>query len=161
MLLPSAVGDMQHLLAVVALGSVHLTLHGKQPIFHVHGVSRVGKDRGMAPHEFGSLVPRHLRHLDLHLRLRWWWLLLSLLLMSDQLPELPGSASRSSAQWSSGVAVANAATGLPPLEVPAALAEHASHLCACSQTSVETTHISDLTLQSFSIRKDIRKSSQH
>jgi hypothetical protein len=41
------------------------------------------------------------------------------------------------------------------------LAEHASHLCACSQTSVETTHISDLTLQSFSIRKDIRKSSQY
>jgi hypothetical protein len=83
------------------------------------------------------------------------------LLMSDQLPELPGSASRTSAQWSSGVAVANAAAGLLPLRVPAALAVHASHLCVCSQTSVETTHISDLTLQSFSIRKDIRKSSQH
>ena len=83
----------------------------------------------------------------------------ALLLRSDQLPELLGSASRTSAQWSSGVAVANAAAGLPPLGVPAALAEHASHLCACSQTSVEITHISDLTLQSFSIRKDIRKSS--
>jgi hypothetical protein len=57
--------------------------------------------------------------------------------------------------------VATAAAGLPPLGVPAVLAEHASHLCVCSQTSVETTHISDLTLQSFSIRKDIRKSSQH
>jgi hypothetical protein len=83
------------------------------------------------------------------------------LLMFDQLPELPRFASRTSAQWSSRVAVANAAAELPLPRVPAALAEHASHLCACSQTSVETTHISDLTLQSFSIRKDIRKSSQH
>jgi hypothetical protein len=81
------------------------------------------------------------------------------LLMSDQLPELPWSASRTSAQWSSRVAVANATTELPPLGVPAALAEHVSYLCACSQTSVEITHISDLTLQSFSIRKDVRKSS--
>jgi hypothetical protein len=62
------------------------------------------------------------------------------LLLSDQLPELPGSASRSSAQWSSGVAVANAAAGLLPLGVPAALAEHASHLCAYSQTSVGIIH---------------------
>jgi hypothetical protein len=57
--------------------------------------------------------------------------------------------------------VANAAAELPPIGVPAALAEHASHLCACSQTSVESTYISDLTLQSFSIRKDIRKTLQH
>ena len=83
----------------------------------------------------------------------------ALLLRFDQLPGLLGSASGTFAQWSSGVAVANAAAGLPPLGVPAVVAEHASHLCACSQTSVETTHISDLTLQSFSIRKDIRKSS--
>jgi hypothetical protein len=83
------------------------------------------------------------------------------LLMSDQFPELPGSALRTSAQWSSGVAVANTAAGLLLLGVPAAQAEHTSHLCACSQTSVETTHISDLTVQSFSIRKDIRKSSWH
>jgi hypothetical protein len=83
------------------------------------------------------------------------------LLKSDQLPKLLGSTSRTSAQWSSGVAVANAAAGLPPPRLPAVLAEHASHLCACSQTSVETTHISDLTLQSFGIRKDIRKSSRH
>jgi endonuclease I len=82
------------------------------------------------------------------------------LLMSNQLPELPGSASRTSAQWSSGVAVANAAAELPPLRVPTALAMHASHLCACSHTSVEITHISDLTLQSFSIRKGIQKSSK-
>jgi uncharacterized membrane protein len=63
------------------------------------------------------------------------------LLISNQLPELPGSASRTSALWSSGVAVATAAVELPPLGVPAVQAEHASHLCACSQTSVETTHI--------------------
>jgi hypothetical protein len=55
--------------------------------------------------------------------------------------------------------VATAVVGLHPLGVPVALAEHASHLCVCSQTSVEITHILDLTLQSFSIRKDIRKSS--
>jgi hypothetical protein len=81
------------------------------------------------------------------------------LLRSDQLLGLLGSASRTFAQWSSRVAVANAAAGLPPVGVPAILAEHTSLLCACSWTSVETTHISNLTLQSFSIRKDIRKSS--
>jgi uncharacterized membrane protein len=72
--------------------------------------------------------------------------LVASLLMSDQLPELLGSASRTSAQWSSGVAVANAAAELPPLGVPTALAVHTSYLCACSQTSVGITHISDLTL---------------
>ena len=88
--------------------------------------------------------------------------LVASLLMSDQLPELPEFASRTSAQWSSGVVVvANAAAELPPPGVPAAPAEHIFHLCACSQTSVETIHISDLTLQSFSIRKDIWKSSRH
>jgi hypothetical protein len=54
------------------------------------------------------------------------------LLMSDELPKLLRSASRTCAQWSLGVAVANAAAELPPLGVPAALAEHASHLCAYS-----------------------------
>jgi hypothetical protein len=49
--------------------------------------------------------------------------------------------------------------GLPPPGVPAAHAEHALHLGACSQTSVENTHISDPTPQSFSIRKGIWKSS--
>jgi hypothetical protein len=39
------------------------------------------------------------------------------------------------------VAVANAAVGLLPLGVPDVLPEHASHLCACSQTSIEITHI--------------------
>jgi hypothetical protein len=63
------------------------------------------------------------------------------LLRSDQLLGLLGSASRTFSQWSSVVAVANVAAGLPPLGVPVVLVEHASHLCACSQTSVEITHI--------------------
>jgi hypothetical protein len=54
--------------------------------------------------------------------------------------------------------VATAAAELHLLGVPAVPAKHALHLCACSQTSVESTHTSDLTLQSFSIRNDIRKS---
>jgi hypothetical protein len=79
------------------------------------------------------------------------------LLRSHQLLGLLGSASGTSAQWSSGVAVATTAELHLP-GVPDALAEHTLHLCACSQTSVESTHTSDLTLQSFSIRKDVQKS---
>jgi hypothetical protein len=63
------------------------------------------------------------------------------LLESVQLHGLLEFASRTFAQWSSVAAVANAVAGLPPLGVPAVLAEHASHLCACSQTSVKITHI--------------------
>jgi hypothetical protein len=81
-----------------------------------------------------------------------------LLLKSDQLLGLPRSTSKTSVQWSSGVAMVTAAK-VPPLRVPAAPAEHAFHLRACSQTSVESTYISDLTLLSFSIRKGIWKSS--
>jgi hypothetical protein len=51
------------------------------------------------------------------------------------------------------------APDLPPPGVPAAPAEHAFHLYAYAQTSVESTHTSDLTPQSFSIRKYIWKSS--
>jgi hypothetical protein len=76
------------------------------------------------------------------------------LLRSDQSLGLLGSTSGTSAQWSSGVAVATAAELHLP-GVPTAPAEHALHLGACSQTSVESTHISDPTLQFFSIRKDI------
>jgi hypothetical protein len=52
---PQLSGVVQHLLTIVALGSVQLTLHGMQ------------------------LISRHLWHLDLHWRLRRWWLLLHLL----------------------------------------------------------------------------------
>jgi hypothetical protein len=77
------------------------------------------------------------------------------LLKSDELLGFLVSASGTSAQWSSGVAVATDATELHPPRVPDVLAEHVLHLYACFQTSVEITHISDLTLQSFSIRKDV------
>jgi hypothetical protein len=63
---PQLSGTIQYLLMIIALGSVQLTLHGTQPIFRIHGISRVGKDRGMAPHELCPLVSGHLRHLDLH-----------------------------------------------------------------------------------------------
>jgi hypothetical protein len=56
----------------------------------------------------------------------------ALLLGSDQLLGLLGSASRTSAQLSLGVAVAAVAAELPPPGVPAVLAEHALHLCVCS-----------------------------
>jgi hypothetical protein len=85
--------------------------------------------------------------------------LAALLLESDQSLGLLGSALGTSAQQSSGVVVATAATELPPPGVPAAPAEHALHLGAWSQTSIESTHTSNLTLQSFNIRKDIWKTS--
>jgi hypothetical protein len=68
----------------------------------------------------------------------------ALLLKSDQLLGLLGFVSGTLAQWSSGMAVATAAE-LPPPEMPAAPTKHTIHLCVCSQTSVENTHILDLT----------------
>jgi hypothetical protein len=47
------------------------------------------------------------------------------------------------------------AAGVPHPRVHVALAWHAFHLGACCQTSIESIHTSDLTLQSLSIRKDI------
>jgi hypothetical protein len=78
----------------------------------------------------------------------------ALLLRSDQSLGLLGFASRTSIQWSSGVTVATVAE-VPPLGAPTAPAEHTFHPYACFQTSVESTHTSDLKQQSFSIRKDI------
>jgi hypothetical protein len=70
----------------------------------------------------------------------------SSLLRSDQLLGLLGSASETFAQWSSVVAVATAVELHLP-GVPTVLDEHGLHLCACSQTSVESTHIrSDSTV---------------
>jgi hypothetical protein len=77
----------------------------------------------------------------------------ALLLKSSQSLGLLGFSSGTSIQWSSGVGVATAA------EVPATPIEHAFHLYACCQTSVESIHTSNPTLQSFSIRKGIWKSS--
>jgi hypothetical protein len=53
-----------------------------------------------------------------------------------------------------GVVVATT-VGVPHHVVLTALVGHAIHLDACFQTSVESIHTSDLTLQSFSIRKDM------
>jgi hypothetical protein len=47
------------------------------------------------------------------------------------------------------------AAGVSHPVVLAALARHAFHLGAYCQTFVESIHTSDLTLQSFSIRKNI------
>jgi hypothetical protein len=69
----------------------------------------------------------------------------ALLLRSDQLLRLLGSASGTFGQWSSEVVVATTAELSPP-GVSAAPDEHAMHLYACSQISVESTHTSDLTL---------------
>jgi hypothetical protein len=70
---------------------------------------------------------------------------------SAQWPALPGSASRTSAPLTLGVA-GEAASDFPPAG-HAALAEHACCIGACCQTSVEDNHTSALILQSFSIRK--------
>jgi hypothetical protein len=74
---------------------------------------------------------------------------------SDRWLELPESALRTSARWSSGSRVA-AADGVPlPVGLPAP-AEHAFLLCACCLTSAECNHISELILQACSIRKEYR-----
>jgi hypothetical protein len=78
----------------------------------------------------------------------------ALLIKSGQSLGLLEFTSGTSVQWSSRVVMATAAEVTPP-GVPAAPVEHTFHLCACSQTSIESTHTSDLTLQSFSIRKCI------
>jgi hypothetical protein len=66
---------------------------------------------------------------------------------SDQWLELPKSASETSARSTSGAGVAVAVAGVPhPAELPAP-AEHAFLLCACSLTSAECNHTSELILQ--------------
>jgi hypothetical protein len=53
-----------------------------------------------------------------------------------------------------GVVGEATAAGVPHPVGHAALAGYASHLGGCCQTSVESIHTSELTIQSFSIRKD-------
>jgi hypothetical protein len=69
---PQQTGTIQNFLSVITLSDVQLPLHGTQPIFSIHGVSRVSKHWGMTSHEFSTLVSRHMWHL----RLRWGLLLL-------------------------------------------------------------------------------------
>jgi hypothetical protein len=92
---PQLSGTIQHLLTIVALGSVQLTLHDTQPIFRVHGISKVGKNRGMAPHELYLLVSGHC---GIWTCTRAEVVVVvvnpaALLLRPDQLPELPEFAS--------------------------------------------------------------------
>jgi hypothetical protein len=75
---PQKMGTIQHFLSVITLSGVQLPLHDTQPIFNIHGVSRVSEHWGMTSHEFSTLVSRHLRHLGLR------WGLLLLLLYSGQ-----------------------------------------------------------------------------
>jgi hypothetical protein len=65
-------GTIQNFLPIVTLSGVQLSLHGMQPIFSIHGVSRVSEHWGMTSHEFSTLVSGLLRHL----RLRWGLMLL-------------------------------------------------------------------------------------
>jgi hypothetical protein len=58
---PQQTGTIQNFLSVITLSSVQLPLHGTQPIFSIHGVSRVSEHWGMTSHEFSTLVSRHLR----------------------------------------------------------------------------------------------------
>jgi hypothetical protein len=66
---PQQTGTIQNFLSIVILSDVQLLLHGTQPIFSIHGVSRVSEHWGMTSHEFSTLVSGHLRHLRLRLRL--------------------------------------------------------------------------------------------
>jgi hypothetical protein len=67
-------------------------------------------------------------------------------LKSDQWLELPESASRTSARWSSRAVVA-AADGVPHLVGLPTIAEHAFLLCACCLTSAECNLTSELISQ--------------
>ena len=68
-------------------------------------------------------------------------------LESDQWLGLPESASETSAQSTSGAGAAAAAAGAPHLVDRLAPAEHAFLLCACSLTSAECNHTSELIWQ--------------
>jgi hypothetical protein len=76
-------------------------------------------------------------------------------LESDRWLELPESASETSARWTSGAGAAVAVAGVPlPAEL-AAPAEHAFLLCACSLTSAEYNHTSELILQILQHKKRV------
>jgi hypothetical protein len=68
-------------------------------------------------------------------------------LESDRWLELPESASRTFARWTSEVVVAAAVAGVPHPAMLHAPVEHAVLLCACFLTSAECNHTSELILQ--------------
>jgi hypothetical protein len=101
---------------------------------------------GMTSHEFSTLVPRHLRHLGLR------WALLLLLLLDGGQSLTDGLNCLSLHQehlldghWGVGAAAAVAGVPLPAGRLDPA--EHAFLLCACSLTSTECNHTSELILQ--------------
>ena len=113
-----------------------------------------GQRQGMTPHELRPLVSMHLRHLYLHLRLGWGCCGCTYCIAAKVWP----------IAWTAWVCIRNicsidigggvaTATELPPPRVPTSPAEHPFHLCACSQTSVESTHTSDLDSAVFHHKK--------
>jgi hypothetical protein len=98
-----------------------------------------------------------------HLQLRLGLLVVALVAWlpeSDQSLGLPESTSETSTLLSLGVVVATAAR-VPHPAVPAALAEHASLLCAFGLTSLEGNHTSELILQILQHKKRVKSSPQH
>jgi hypothetical protein len=74
---------------------------------------------------------------------------------SVQWLELPGSASGTSARWTSGAGAAAAvAEVLHPVE-RLAPTEHAFLLCTCFLTSAECNHTSELILQILQYKKRV------
>jgi hypothetical protein len=74
---------------------------------------------------------------------------------SDRWLGLPESASGTSARWTSGAGAAAAVAGVPLPAERLAPAEHAFLLCACSLTSAECNHTSELILQILQHKKRV------
>ena len=74
---------------------------------------------------------------------------------SNRWLELPESASETSAQSTSGAGAAYAVVGVPLPAERLAPAEHAFLLCACSLTSAECNHTSELIWQILQHKKRV------
>jgi hypothetical protein len=153
---PQQTGTIENILSAIALSGVQLMLHGKQSILGIHGVNKVSEHRGMTSHEFHTLISRHMRHLHLQLRLRWGLLLLHLLHGCQSLTNHLDCLSLRQKlllyyhwRWWWQLLLR------PQLVVPAALAGHASLLCACCLISAEGNHTSELILQILQHKKRV------
>jgi hypothetical protein len=74
---------------------------------------------------------------------------------SDRWLGLPESASKTSTRSTSGAGAAVAVAGVPLPAERLAPAEHAFLLCACSLTSAECNHTSELILQILQHKKRV------
>jgi hypothetical protein len=74
---------------------------------------------------------------------------------SDRWLELPESALETSARWTSGAGAAGAVAGAPHPAEQLAPAEHAFLLYACSLTSAECNHTSELIWQILQLKKRV------